>query len=119
MSKRKQKSKTPIYLSISGLILIVVVVLLLSTPSVEPTPTSTAPLSSNSHDEETYPEIARVSLAESKTAFDAGTAVFLDVRDNDAYAASHVPGSVHIPLGQLESRLGELDNTQWIITYCS
>lgn len=119
MPKRKQQSKTPIYLSISGLILIIVAIILLAPSSVEPTPTPTVPLSSNSHDEETFPEIPRVSLLDSRAAYDASSAVFVDVRDNAKYAASHVPGSIHIPLAQLTSRLSELDKTQWIITYCA
>jgi len=63
--------------------------------------------------------IPRVSLAEAKAAYDEGTAVFLDVRFADDYAASHVPGALSIPLADLETRLGELDPTDWIITYCT
>lgn len=119
MPKPKQKSKTPIILSISGLILIIVAIVLLAPSSVEPTPTPTVPQSSNSHDEETFAEITRVSISDSKAAYDASSAVFVDVRDTDNYAANHVPGSINIPLAQLTSRLGELDKTQWIITYCA
>jgi 3-mercaptopyruvate sulfurtransferase SseA len=69
--------------------------------------------------EPTYPEIERVPLADAKAAFDAGTAVFVDVRTAASYNQSHVPGALSIPLNQIENRLDELDASQWIITYCT
>jgi rhodanese-related sulfurtransferase len=33
----------------------------------------------------------------------------VDVREDDEWAAGHAPGALHIPLGQLGARLGELD----------
>jgi rhodanese-related sulfurtransferase len=45
--------------------------------------------------------------------------VFLDVRYAEDYAAGHIPGALSIPLTELETRLGELDRTDWIITYCT
>ena len=84
--------------------------------SSQATPPSPA---ASGHDEETYPEIERVLLEEAKTALDSGTAVFVDVRGADAYAMSHIPGSVLIPLAEVETRLSELDPNQWIITYCT
>jgi hypothetical protein len=64
-------------------------------------------------------EVQRVTLEDSKTAFDSGEAVFLDVRSESSYMASHIPGAVFIPLPELEGRIGELDPNQWIITYCT
>ncbi len=46
-------------------------------------------------------------------------AVLLDVREEAEVAAYRVPGSVHIPLGQLRSRLGELDRDRRIIVFCA
>lgn len=66
-----------------------------------------------------FPEIERVTLADSKAAFDSGEAVFLDVRSPDAYNASHIPGAINIPVSELESRAAELDPNEWIITYCT
>ena len=37
--------------------------------------------------------------------------VVLDVRDDDEFAEAHIPGSVHVPYGQLIGRLGELPPT--------
>ena len=35
-------------------------------------------------------------------------AVLLDVREQDEWDAGHAPGAVHIPLGDLPARVGEL-----------
>jgi len=63
--------------------------------------------------------IARASLEEAKQAYDAGTAVFVDVRGDEVYAMEHVTGALSIPLGEVENRLGELDPADWIIPYCT
>jgi 3-mercaptopyruvate sulfurtransferase SseA len=64
-------------------------------------------------------EVQRVTLEESKAAFDNNTAVFVDVRSADSYAASHVTGALSIPLDELEARINELNPDEWIITYCT
>ena len=64
-------------------------------------------------------EVQRVALEESKAAFDNNSAVFLDVRNESSYAASHIPGALSIPLDVLEARIHELDPDRWIITYCT
>ena len=61
----------------------------------------------------------RVSLANAKQAYDQGRAVFLDVRPADSFRAGHIPGSVNIPLEELEIRANELDPNDWIIPYCT
>ena len=38
----------------------------------------------------------------------ADDAVILDVREQDEWDAGHAPGALHIPLGELPSRLDEL-----------
>jgi hypothetical protein len=65
------------------------------------------------------PGIQRIGLKDAKAAYDIGNAIFLDVRDTDSYAASHIPGSINIPEGELETRLVELEPAQWIITVCT
>jgi rhodanese-related sulfurtransferase len=49
---------------------------------------------------------------------DSGEAVVLDVRPGSEYAAGHLPGAVHIPLDELESRLAELPADREIVAYC-
>ena len=70
-------------------------------------------------EEESFPEVTRVSLEEALMANNTGSAVFIDVRDRSAYEETHIPGSLSFPLAQLESQLKELDPNSWIITYCT
>jgi 3-mercaptopyruvate sulfurtransferase SseA len=104
---RPGKSK-PLFLLIAGIALIVVACAP-STPQAGPAGTAV----------EAPGEVERVTLEESKAAFDSGEAIFLDVRGTSSYAASHIPGALSIPLAELEPRIGELDPDQWIITYCT
>jgi hydroxyacylglutathione hydrolase len=45
--------------------------------------------------------------------------VVLDVRDDDEFAAGHIPGSLHIPYGELPERLSEVPADRPIATICS
>jgi rhodanese-related sulfurtransferase len=38
----------------------------------------------------------------------ADGAAVLDVREQDEWEAGHIPGALHIPLGELPARVGEL-----------
>lgn len=66
-----------------------------------------------------FPDIKRVSLKEAKAAYESKSAVFVDVRSAESYSQGHIPGAINIPLAEMESRAGELDPNQWIITYCT
>jgi len=46
-------------------------------------------------------------------------AVLLDVREDAELMAFSIPGAKHIPLGQLRSRLGELDKTRETVVICA
>ena len=46
-------------------------------------------------------------------------AVLLDVREDAELLAFTIPGAVHIPLGQLRGRLGELDATKTYVVFCA
>jgi rhodanese-related sulfurtransferase len=48
-------------------------------------------------------QLPKVSVSDT-----ANGAVILDVREDDEWAAGHAPGAIHIPLGDLPSRLAEL-----------
>ena len=43
----------------------------------------------------------------------------LDVRDVDAYAASHIPGALQIPLARVEGEIPYLPKDKPLITYCT
>lgn len=116
--KKKNAQVLPILLLMAGsaLLILASAVFLLQNGSSQAAPPSPA---SSGHDEETYPEITRVSIEQAKAALDSGTAVFVDVRGAEAYDISHIPSSLSIPLGELEERISELDPNQWIIRYCT
>ncbi len=47
-----------------------------------------------------------------------GDLQIVDVREDDEWAAGHAPGALHIPLGQLGARLGELDPRRTLAVVC-
>ncbi len=47
-----------------------------------------------------------------------GAVVVLDVREDWEYRRGHVPGALHIPLGQLTRRVAELPRTKPIAVIC-
>lgn len=46
-------------------------------------------------------------------------ATVVDVREPSEYSAGHVPGAVLMPMGQLASRLDELDKTRPVFVVCA
>jgi rhodanese-related sulfurtransferase len=42
----------------------------------------------------------------------------VDVRESDEWRAGHIKGAVHIPLGQIHKRSGELDPQRPIVAVC-
>ena len=48
-----------------------------------------------------------------------GGAVVIDVRKPGEYLAGHVPGAVHIPMGQLSGRTAELDRHAPVYVVCA
>ena len=111
MQERSPNSRILIVLLVAGGLLLVAAAFLLGRqrPAAAPAPLQ----------EDTYSEITRIPLEDAKAALDAGSAVFLDVRSATAFQAGHVEGAINIPLDELETRLGELNKEQWIITYCT
>ena len=45
-------------------------------------------------------------------------AVLLDVREPDEWQAGHIEGALHIPLGDLPTRVGELPSDSEVIVVC-
>lgn len=48
----------------------------------------------------------------------SGEATVIDVRPAEEYQAGHIPGSISVPLGDLEQHLADLPRNQEIIAYC-
>lgn len=66
-----------------------------------------------------YPEIPRISLGDSKAAYDLKQAVFIDTRGEPYFSQGHIPGAISMTEDELIARLNELDPSGWIITYCT
>jgi hypothetical protein len=66
-------------------------------------------------------EVPRVSVEDTAAALKSGEAIVVDVRDPQAYQASHIPGAVSISLGDImmNPTALNLDKDKWIITYCT
>jgi glyoxylase-like metal-dependent hydrolase (beta-lactamase superfamily II)/rhodanese-related sulfurtransferase len=58
-----------------------------------------------------------VDAAEARRSLAAG-ALALDVREPDEFAGEHIPDAIHIPLGELTRRVGEVPDDRPIVTYC-
>jgi rhodanese-related sulfurtransferase len=63
--------------------------------------------------------VKEVSVQELKRRIDAGEQFqLLDVREPWEIALASLPGSIHIPLGQLPARLAELQTDSDLIVMC-
>lgn len=59
-----------------------------------------------------------VSLPELRRRLRAGSAILLDVRPPEEFAAGHIPGARNIPLAELQAQLRHLPAGVDIIAYC-
>jgi hypothetical protein len=85
-----------------------------------PTPsTATPPVNLDSHGHAEGSDAPRISLAEAKKDFDAGTAVFIDTHAPEQYAQQHIPGSINVPANNMEPHLNKIPKGKKIIAYCS
>jgi 3-mercaptopyruvate sulfurtransferase SseA len=94
-----------------------------STPKSYPNPSYPNPIQTQAEQASplTEADVPRVTVEESKLAFDNGEAVIVDVRSAEAYAAGHAAGAINIPLDQFENNIANvpLEKDQWIIPYCT
>jgi rhodanese-related sulfurtransferase len=62
----------------------------------------------------------RIQWEEFRKAYDAKTAVVVDVRDEASFEAGHIPGARSIPLDQIATRAAELKKlNKPILLYCA
>lgn len=86
-------------------------------PTVAPAPPVEAPPPAHGGLDPEGPAVEQIGLAEARARFDAGTAVFVDVRSGSDYAAGHIPGALTITSRELEQRLTQLPEGALIIAY--
>lgn len=64
-------------------------------------------------------DIRQVPVTELPDDFsDEDGRILLDVREDDEWAAGHVRGAVHIPLGDVPARLDEIDLDAELLVIC-
>jgi len=61
--------------------------------------------------------VVDIAVTEASALLRQGTQL-VDVREPDEFAAGHARGAVNIPLGQLASRVGEIDPAQTVLVIC-
>jgi rhodanese-related sulfurtransferase len=64
-------------------------------------------------------QFERMSIADFKAAYDRKEIVVLDVRPIEAYVASHIPGSLHIPVTRVQGEIPYLPKDKPIVAYCT
>lgn len=57
----------------------------------------------------------RISLADAKKDYDAGTAIFVDSRPADSFRYDHVKGAINLPLSDGEKKWKDLPTDKKII----
>lgn len=84
-----------------------------STAHVALTPDFTTPPGMNPQ------EATRLTLDAVQQEMTAGDVLIVDVRDPEAYNASHAKGAVNVPFHELAQRMGELPKEKFLVTYCT
>ena len=64
------------------------------------------------------PNVPETDVTHTAQAREDGSAQIVDVREPEEWAEGHIPGAIHIPLGELAARTGELDSGQPAIVVC-
>ncbi len=59
-----------------------------------------------------------VTVEEARRQVAAGKVLLLDVREPWEWATSRIPGSTHVPMGEIPVRLQELDPDQPTVVVC-
>jgi len=65
-------------------------------------------------------EISEVDASEARALLEDAPPAVVDVREQDEWDEGHLPGAVHIPRGNLESRIENAvsDRSQTVLVYC-
>jgi hypothetical protein len=63
--------------------------------------------------------VPRIEQGDLYAHFKAGDVTIIDVRDGGAFAASHIPGALHIPLARIDAEAPSLPKGKPIVTYCT
>lgn len=106
------------------LVLVVAIAAVGCSEAEKPVATNTANINTNAAKPKATPAIPhpgapRISLADAKADFDAGTAVFVDTHSPRSFENEHIAGAVNVPADDYEAYLDKLPKGKKIIAYCS
>ena len=59
-----------------------------------------------------------IAIDQAAEALDRGAAV-IDVREPKEFRTGHLPGAVNMPMGQLATRMGEIDRNRPVYVVCA
>jgi len=65
----------------------------------------------------TPPTVTDIDVSEAGRLVGEG-AFLVDVREDDEWATGHAPMAVHVPMGQIVDRIGELPTDRTIVCMC-
>ena len=89
-------------------------------PNVAVNAVANAPTkSADTHEAEHADDAPRITLADAKKDFDAGSAVFVDTRGAEQFMQEHVKGAINITAAEIAAKADTLPKGKKIIAYCS
>ena len=81
-------------------------------------PTTQAPVQSED-DHAAQATVPRINIKEAQAAVEKGEAIFLDVRQAEAYRVGHIKGAISLPEADIPLRASMLPRDKKIIAYCA
>jgi len=81
--------------------------------------TATPATSTEDPDEAARRAVQRIEPEQLLNEMKSGNVTIIDVRDADAFAQQHIPGSRHVPLAQVETTAPYLPKSKPIVAYCT
>lgn len=102
----------------------------IATPAANPAPapasnmplTATqtpAPFAQPNAPQESTASVPRISVEDLREKVNAQAVTVIDVRDDAAFAAGHIPGALHIPFARVEGEMASLPKGKPVVTYCT
>ena len=117
--KRRREPRRGPLLALVGGGLLIVASALLALKLNRPAPVTSSVPDSHSEEGIPYPQVPRILPVEARARYDAGTAIFVDVRTQGEFETAHIPNAISLPLADLDARYRELPREAEIITYCT
>lgn len=75
--------------------------------------------SSPADEEKARTKVARISAEDLHQRLQRNEVTVIDVRNAEAFASGHIPGSMLMPLASIEAQIAFLPKAKPIVTYCT